>query len=158
MLREEGIVVALEGAYALVVNQRKGGCGGCHSEASCGVLSGGLGKKAAGIRARNPLNAEVGERVVLEMTESHLLRASFLVYGLPIVALVVGGVLFRSLSLSLGIGDSESVGALGGLAALLFSFYGLHRYNQHIRNDDSQHPVIARIISGASSQTEVCSL
>lgn len=158
MLREEGIVVALEGEYALVVSQRKAGCGSCHAEASCNTLSGGLGKKATEIRAHNPLNAEVGERVVLEMTESHLLWASFLVYGVPIVALVLGGVLCRSLALSLGIGDSDSVGALGGLAALVISFYGLHRYNQHIRNDESQHPVIARVVAGPSSQSLVCSL
>ncbi|MBF0161654.1 MAG: SoxR reducing system RseC family protein [Magnetococcales bacterium] len=149
MLHEEGVVMALDGAYAVVANQRKGSCGGCHGEASCGTLSGGLGKKTVGIRARNPLQAAVGERVVLEISEGHLLKASFLVYGLPILAMMVVGILGRSLATTLGVGDSESAGALAGLAALLLSFWGLHRYNHHIRNDASQQPVIARILPSA---------
>ncbi|MEO5348098.1 MAG: SoxR reducing system RseC family protein [Magnetococcus sp. YQC-3] len=157
MLREEGVVVAVEGEYALVANQRRGGCGGCHAEASCGSFSGGMGKKTVGIRARNPLQAEVGERVVLEITEGHLLRASFLVYGVPIIALVVVGMLGRSLSLALGVGDSESIGALSGLTALVLSFYGLHRYNQHIQDDASQQPVIARVLAAAPHVVESCS-
>ncbi|MBF0401461.1 MAG: SoxR reducing system RseC family protein [Magnetococcales bacterium] len=157
MLREEGVVVAVEGDYALVVSQRKSGCGSCQGEASCSTLSGGLGNKAARIRARNPLHAEVGERVVLEMTEAHLLRASFLVYGLPVIALVLGGLLSRSLALSLGVGDSESAGALGGLLALVASFYGLYRYNQHLRDDDTKNPVIARVIIESATGGHACS-
>ncbi|MEO5339892.1 MAG: SoxR reducing system RseC family protein [Magnetococcus sp. MYC-9] len=147
MMQEEGVVVALDGEYALVANQRKSSCGGCRAESSCGSISGDLGKKSVGIRARNPLQAAVGERVILEISESHLLRASFLVYGVPIMALILVGMLGRSLALAWGVGDSESVGALSGLAALVLSFLGLHRYNHHIRDDVEQQPVIARILS-----------
>lgn len=146
MLREEGIIVALEGAYALVSNQRKGACGSCHAESSCAVLSGGLGKQSVNIRAHNPLQADVGERVVLEITESHFLLASFLVYITPILSMVLVGSLARFLALSWEGVDAESVGALAGLASLALSFYGLHRYNAHIQDDVSRQPVIRRIV------------
>ncbi|WP_130471777.1 SoxR reducing system RseC family protein [Candidatus Magnetaquicoccus inordinatus] len=157
MLREEGVVVAVEGEYAIVANQRRGGCGGCHAEASCGALSAGSGRQSVGIRARNPLHAEVGERVVLEIAEGAMLRASFLVYGLPILALVLVGVVARSLARAWGIGDSESVGALAGLLALAGTFYGLYLYNQRIENDERHQPVIARVLSSVAGHAGVCS-
>ena len=151
MLREEGIVVGLEGTYALVANQRKSACGSCHAESSCGTLSGGLGKKVVVIRAHNPLQAEVGERVVLEISETHFLRTSFLVYVVPILSMVLVGSLVRFLALFwVGI-DAESMGALAGLAALILSFYGLHRYNTHIQDDISRQPAISRIIPDVST-------
>ncbi|MBF0184247.1 MAG: SoxR reducing system RseC family protein [Magnetococcales bacterium] len=157
MLREEGVVVAVEGEYAIVANQRRGGCGGCHAEASCGAMSGGLGRQSIGIRARNLVHADVGERVVLEIAEGELAKASFLVYGMPVLALVLVGVVARSLAQSLGVADSESVGALAGLLALVGCFYGLYRYNKHIENDDRHQPVISRILTSASGHAGVCS-
>ncbi|MEO5363968.1 MAG: SoxR reducing system RseC family protein [Magnetococcus sp. DMHC-8] len=156
MLREEGVILEREGEFALVANQRRGGCGGCQSGASCGVFSAGSGK-TTGIRARNPLEAEVGDRVVLEISERQLLRASFLVYAVPIMAMVLVGTLGRSLAMTLGVGDSESAGALAGLAALVLSFYGLYRYNLRIRDDASQQPVITRVISTEPGHAGVCS-
>ncbi|MBF0095819.1 MAG: SoxR reducing system RseC family protein [Magnetococcales bacterium] len=156
MLREEGVVVAVEGAFAIVANQRRGGCGGCHAESSCGAMSGGLGRQSVGIRARNPLQAEVGERVVLEISEGQLARASFLVYAMPILVLVGVGVVARSLGQVWGVADSESFGALAGLLAMAGSFYGLYRYNQRIQDDARHQPVIARILASASGHAEAC--
>lgn len=159
MLREEGIVVGLEGEYALVSNQRKSSCGGCHAETSCGTLSGGLGKKAVQFRARNLVHAEIGERVVLEIAEGHFLRASFLVYITPILSMVLVGALVRYLALSWEGVDSESIGAVAGLFALALSFYGLSRYNDHIQDDASQQPVIRRIVTHevkSANSADVC--
>jgi sigma-E factor negative regulatory protein RseC len=156
MLREEGVVVALEGVFAIVANQRRGGCGGCHAEASCGALSGGMGRQSVGIRARNPLQAEVGERVVLEISDGQLARASFLVYAMPILVLVGVGVVARSLGQQWGVADSESFGGLAGLLAMVGSFYGLYRYNQHIQNDERHQPVIARIITSETGHAAAC--
>ena len=146
MMREEGIVVGLDGPYALISCERKKSCGGCSGEQSCGVLSGGLGKKGVEIRAHNPLHAEIGERVVLEIGERYFLRASFLVYVVPILSLIAVGSLARSLALSWPGADAESLGALGGLVAMALSFYGLHRYSAHLRDDSDQQPVISQIL------------
>ncbi len=148
MLREEAIVVGLEGDHAFVINQRKSACGSCHADQSCGTLSGGLGKKGVHIRTHNPINAQVGERVMLEISESHFLKASFMVYALPVVALIMVGAGVRSLVLSLGwVQDAEAIGALAGLAGLGLSFYGLYRYNSSIQNDSSQLPSIRRVVN-----------
>lgn len=147
MLREEGIVVALEGAYALVANHRKSACGRCHAEASCGALSGDLGKKSVSIRAHNPVHAEVGQKVLLEMEAGQFLRDSFLVYVFPIVAMLLVGLLVQSWTHAWAGESSETFGALAGLGALGLSFYGLRRYNLTIRHDARQQPVIRRIVS-----------
>ena len=156
MLREEGIIVALEGTHASVACARSG-CAGCHAEASCGANSGPLGRKTVEIRARNPLQAAVGERVIVEITEGRLLRNSFMMYGLPTIALVVVGALGHSVAQSWGVGDSESVGALAGLVAMALSFYGLYLYHQHAQDNPGQQPVITRIIEQAPPQDEACS-
>lgn len=161
MLREEGIVVGFEGEFALVASRRKKACGTCHAEQSCGTLAGGLGKKAINFRARNPVQAEVGERVILEIAEGHFLWASFLVYGLPIISMLLVGSLARSLALSWGGVDAESIGAIAGLASLFLSFYGLSRYNALIQGDANQQPVISRVIApavGIISNHENCSV
>ena len=146
MMREEGVVVGLDGAYALISHERKKACGSCSGEESCGVLSGGLGKKGVEIRARNPLHAEIGERVVLEIGERYFLRASFLVYVVPILFLIAAGSLVRFLALSWPGADAESLGALAGLVAMALSFYGLHRYSAYLKDDSDQQPVISRIL------------
>ncbi|MBF0369606.1 MAG: SoxR reducing system RseC family protein [Magnetococcales bacterium] len=148
MLREEGRVVALDGDFALVSSHRQSACGSCQAKSSCATLSGGLGQRENQIRAHNRAGAEVGERVVLEVSEGLFLKASFLIYAMPVLGLVFGGALARSLALSMGIvGDNaELVGALSGLATFVASFIWLRGYNRRLEGDDSIRPVITRVL------------
>ncbi|MBF0453825.1 MAG: SoxR reducing system RseC family protein [Magnetococcales bacterium] len=152
MLREEVLVVAVEGAYAMVSSQRKSACGSCQAESSCTVLSGGGGKRDTRIRAMNPVGAQVGQRVELEVSEQQFLKASFLVYLLPVISLIFFGILGRSLAVGLGVAPdmAEGVGGLVGVVALLLTFFGLSRFNDHLEGDDSRRPVIRKILTGAS--------
>jgi len=152
VLREEVLVVAVEGEYATVSSQRKSVCGSCHAEASCSVLSGGGGKRDTQIRAMNPVGAEVGQRVELEISEQQFLKASFLVYVLPVISLIFFGVFGRSLAERYGVAPdmAEGIGGLSGVVALVMTFWGLSKLNDHIEGDDSRRPVIRRVLSGIS--------
>ena len=88
MMREEGTVIALEGDLAVVLGQRKKSCGNCAGESSCTTLSVGAGKRENQFRAVNRAGAKVGERVVLEISEKVFLKASGMLYGLPLLALI----------------------------------------------------------------------
>ncbi len=147
MLREQGFVVGLDGDHALVSSYRQSACGSCHAQASCSTLSAGLGNRENRIRALNPIGAEVGEQVVLEISEKGFLRASFLVYGLPIAALVGIGSLARALLLAMGVAaqTAEGGGAIAGLLALVASFFWLHRQNSRLEKDPDTQPVIASL-------------
>ncbi|MBF0381362.1 MAG: SoxR reducing system RseC family protein [Magnetococcales bacterium] len=152
MLREEVLVVAVDGQYATVSSQRKSACGSCHAESSCNVLSGGKTKQDTQIRAMNPVGALVGQRVLLEISEQQFLKASFLVYVLPVVSLLFFGVFARYLAVKYGVSpeSAEGVGGLVGIIALVMTFFGLSKLNHHIEGDDSRRPVISKILTGIS--------
>ena len=152
MIREQGRVVAVEDDYALVSSVRKSACGGCQARASCSVLSGGLGNKQTLIPARNPIGAVVGELVTVEVPEGLFLKASFLIYVVPILALIGVGSLVRSVLVGFGAGpEAEGIGAVAGLLALGISFAALRRYNARIEGRDDYMPVISAVVSGAAS-------
>jgi len=156
VLREEVLVVAVDGLYAMVSSQRKSACGSCHAEPSCSVLSGGGTKHDTKIRAMNPVGALVGQRVELEISEQQFLKASFLVYVLPIISLLFFGVFARYLSVNyFGIDprSAEGVGGLVGVIALVLTFFGLSKLNTHIEGDDSRRPVIRKILTGISRKS-----
>jgi sigma-E factor negative regulatory protein RseC len=152
VLREEVLVVAVDGVYAMVSSQRKSACGSCHAEPSCSVLSGGGGKRDTEIRAMNPIGAEVGQRVELEISEQQFLKASFLVYVLPVISLILFGVFGRYLAERFGVVPdmAEGVGGLSGVVALVLTFWGLSKLNDHIEGDDSRRPVIRRVLTGTT--------
>jgi sigma-E factor negative regulatory protein RseC len=154
VLREEVLVVGVEGIYAWVSSQRKSACGSCQAEASCSVLSGGGGKRDTQVRAMNPIGAEVGQRVELEISEQQFLKASFLVYVLPIISLIFFGVFGRYLAEQFGVAPdlAEGVGGLLGVVALVLTFLGLSKLNDHIEGDDSRRPVIRRVLTGLSKR------
>jgi sigma-E factor negative regulatory protein RseC len=156
VLREEVLVVAVDGLYAMVSSQRKSACGSCHAEASCSVLSGGGTKHDTQIRAMNPLGALVGQRVELEISEQQFLKASFLVYVLPIISLLFFGVFARYLAVRYGVDprSAEGVGGLVGVISLVLTFFGLSKLNSHIEGDDSRRPVISKILTGISRNSE----
>ncbi|MBF0110120.1 MAG: SoxR reducing system RseC family protein [Magnetococcales bacterium] len=152
MIREEVIVVAAEGDRVVVVGQRQGSCGSCHQEGACTTLSLGAGKKEIRLEAQNLAGAEVGDRVLLEISERYFLRASFLVYVVPVIALFVGGILFRALALAFGIplATAEGVGGAMGLALMLAFFFGLKRFEGRLRGEEM--PVVRTILAGPAGR------
>ncbi|MEO5347155.1 MAG: SoxR reducing system RseC family protein [Magnetococcus sp. YQC-9] len=146
MIREEGIVVALEGEYAVVSGQRQKMCGSCHNSQTCTVLSGGLGQRSIKIRAFNACHARIGERVFIEISERTFLRASFLVYILPLVVLFAMVSWARYLIQTFGWAvDIEASSALVGFASLAATFYWLHRRSSRGRREGG--PVVVEVLS-----------
>ncbi|MBF0213696.1 MAG: SoxR reducing system RseC family protein [Magnetococcales bacterium] len=146
MIREEGIVVALEGDFAVVSGQRQKMCGTCHNSNTCTVLSGGLGQRSIKIRARNACHARVGERVFIEISERTFLRASFLVYILPLVVLFAMVSWARFLIQTLGWSvDIEAFSALVGFVSLALTFYWLQRRSARHGRDGG--PVVVEVLS-----------
>lgn len=97
MLETEGIVVktGLDGAD--VETSRSSACGGCSSNQSCGTttLTQLLGSKITSFKVLNPIGAVVGDRVVIGLEESALLKSSALAYLTPL-ALLLAGAIFGS--------------------------------------------------------------
>lgn len=95
MLETEGVVVSLGTDGAYVETARASSCGTCSSQQSCGTSSLGqlLGSQAKPFHVLNPIGAAVGERVVVGLEESALLRSSLISYALPLMLLMAGAML-----------------------------------------------------------------
>lgn len=78
---EEGIVVEIQGDLAKVKAMRHGdckNCGACPSD------------DATVLMVRNPIDAKPGQKVSFEMKQDNMLKAAFVVYILPLVAIFIG--------------------------------------------------------------------
>ena len=105
---------------ALVETVRSGSCDQCGARHACGAVGGG---REARVWATDPLGVRPGERVVIGIPEGSVLRASLLVYLVPVAALVLGAVLGNALAPSLG--WSTDLGAAGlGLACMTLALLG----------------------------------
>lgn len=101
MITEWAVVTRCERGQAEIMLQRSSACGDCELSQGCGT--GALGK-LLGNRMR-PLLIETrqdlkpGDNLLLGLSETALVRASLTVYGLPLLAMVVAGLLAAVLDL-----------------------------------------------------------
>lgn len=90
MIEALAVVVKVENHHIWVEAGQNSACGGCVQKASCSsnVLGNTLKKKSVPVDSVIKLN--VGEQVLVGIDEKLLLRASLLLYLLPLIALFTG--------------------------------------------------------------------
>ena len=139
MIEEQGVVVTLDGDYVEVRTERRRTCGGCSADGACGtsLLDRFLGRRVVLVRARNPVGAAVGERVVVGVSEAGLVRAALAAYLMPILGLVVGAVVGQRAG-----GDPWSL--FCGLLGFLLALFWLRRYSAASARDPGRHPIVLR--------------
>jgi len=145
-LETRAVVVSIDGHYAIVQPDESNGCGQCNGK-GCGAnkLSRLFCNKPRQFQVKNPIEATVGDAVIVSVAEGAILRGIGLVYLMPLVLLVIGGMMGGSWSQQTEQSDSyAAVGALCGLAA----GFALAKWNT-LRQADSQfQPYIARQFQG----------
>jgi sigma-E factor negative regulatory protein RseC len=146
VIEESGQIVELEGEFAWVEGERSTACGACAVRKGCGtgVIAGLLGQRQARLRVINHIGAAVGDRVVIGISESGLLRGSLAVYALPLASLFAGalGGHFAGRYLWPGAGDALAIA--GAAAGLLAGLAWLRRFSQRIGNHAAYQPVVLR--------------
>lgn len=133
ILREHGIVVALDGDDLLVETQRTTGCSGCSSQSGCGTsalskLFTGSAKKP--LRVKRTLSCQVGDSVELTLDESRLLKHSFMAYGLPLLGLFIFSIVLSTLAvtfLQISTGLEDIVSIIGGGLGLYTGWWITHK-------------------------------
>lgn len=120
MITESGRVVAVSGDKVWVQTIRTSACESCSARSGCGqrVLASVSGGKANQVLVPNTLGVGVGDEVKLAVEESALMRASLLVYALPLLLMVIGAVLGQQLGLVRDVGAmlGAGVGLVSGFA------------------------------------------
>ena len=138
MRREEtGIVIETSENKAKVKASRHGDCENCEV---C------PGDNAMVVAVQNPIDASVGQRVAFEIQEANMLMAAFVVYILPLLALMVGAISGGILGNNLG--QDVLAGQIGG-GILFFAIAVVYmkRYDRAVKKNDQLLPVITKILN-----------
>ncbi len=135
--QQEGFVLEVIGDMAKVKTSRHNDC------ENCGACP---GNSAMVLEALNPVGAKPGQRVVIEVQEINMLKAAFIVYILPLIAVFIGAVLGGWLAQKTG-HESLWFQITGGLVAFVLSVVYIKYFDSAARLDVNMKPVIVRILS-----------
>ena len=150
MIQESATVIRIEGNDTWVQTQRKSACGQCAANKGCGtsVLSNVVGKKIATLRVINPIDAQVGDEVVIGLNESALVRGALITYLLPLLMMIVAALLGQFLAEKTGNQTSELFVILFAAGGFMIAMYLMKIYSRHIQyNQDFQPVILAKMIS-----------
>lgn len=114
-------VVSTDSKYAIVEAARKSACEGCHKNAdgkSCSVCSLLGGERLIRAKAKNTVNANVGDTVEISSSSGKMLIYAFLVFILPLITAIVAYFIASETSFTEGI---RLLFAAAGFLAVLFA-------------------------------------
>jgi sigma-E factor negative regulatory protein RseC len=144
MASEEGIVFKLGDAgagTAWVRTTRSSACAACSSRDVCHAEGGGQEME---VEAINTAQANVGDRILLNIKTSSLLKATFLLYVFPILAMIAGALVGQSVAGMRG-ADPSGLSALFGFLFFGLAFVAIRIVGRFLSKDASYRPEIVKI-------------
>lgn len=156
MIEEQGRVAAVDGDSIWVETIRNSTCTSCSARQGCGQHLSDLNRKYrtdhafAYIRVASQWSLSEGDRVILGIPESSLLKASALVYLLPLV-MMMGALWLASL-----FGGGDAMLALAVAGGLLLGFLLVRKTEQ--QEDSLCRVKVVRVISGKDAAVETLSV
>ncbi|HSA77279.1 MAG TPA: SoxR reducing system RseC family protein [Nitrospirota bacterium] len=142
MIEEEGIVAEVEGSVAKVAILKKSACEQC---AASGVCHPG---DQSYMEAVNPLGAVRGQKVKVVVAPQLYLKASIILYGIPMAAFIGGAILAKNVAVLYGAEANSDLWAfVAGAICLLISFFFIRMYNKKVEKTQKYKPVIVEILS-----------
>jgi len=144
MIEEVGTVVELRGKHlAMVLCQKSSLCDHCATAGACHIKDDG---RARQVEARNPLGATVGDRVRVAVSTRSFLQSSFIVYIVPLLALVAGAVIGKLVGETLVNGPNpDLLSAIFGVFFLVGSFLVI-RVGSRALSPEAFRPQIVAIL------------
>lgn len=147
-MEQYGQVVETINEIAIVNIQRHLTCDKC---GKCGILSG-SGRRDITIEALNPIQAKSGERVILETDDRQILFISFMLYLVPVAALLAG--IYSGLAAAghFDLSLNHELFAVGtGLFFMAAVFSVIRLWDQKVKNNPRYKPVITGLIEDEGS-------
>lgn len=142
---EEIVTVTAAGPEGVrVAAERHSACAQCASKSNCsqGVLSQWRKDKMVEVDVMNPegFRVAVGIQVVIGLHEGSLMKASFLLYCIPLLCLILAAIAASAL------GWSEAAQILVSLGAMLAGFWAVRRYANSKSVKSDYQPVLLKIL------------
>jgi sigma-E factor negative regulatory protein RseC len=140
MITEQAIVTRCNGKLVELELQRGSACADCELSQGCGTGALGrlLGKRSKPLVIETEHDLKPGDRLQLGLSESALVKASMIVYGLPLLGMIVAGLLASFTIVS------EALIALAAVVGFIVGFK-LAVYLSHTLEHDQLTPYIVKI-------------
>ncbi|MBW1695331.1 MAG: SoxR reducing system RseC family protein [Deltaproteobacteria bacterium] len=139
---EEGVVLRKDTNTAWIKTTKTGACKDCTARGSCHTLGGG---KEMEVEAINLAGARIGDRVIIGFETGSLLKASFLLYILPVLGLVGGALLGNEVGPAIGL-NPEAASAVSGFLFLFLAFLFVRQKGSRLAQKDQYRPKVIRIL------------
>ena len=152
MIEEHAVIISLESeAYevdssvaqsiATLEIERKVACGLCGQTRGCGNSIWGriFSHQSTAFKAKNRINAKVGDSVIVGINESALLKSALLLYILPLATMLIGAILFLQLH------DSNGYAMVGALVGLVLGLVWVKGHTMSSQYFKLQQPEILRL-------------
>ena len=129
MIREQAIITGVKGDSFEIDILRRDSCDGCSLNKSCGVGALGrlFGRRSKPLIISSELNLKAGDHILLGIADQGVLMASLVVYGLPLLMLVIVATVVHVF-----IGGSDllvaAIAAVGLFCGLLLSRMLVEKY------------------------------
>lgn len=147
MLETRAIVVQINGQHALVQANQGNGCEQCNGK-GCGTgkLSQLFCSKPRQFQVENPIDAKVGDEVIVSVADGAVLQGIGLVYLLPLVLLLVGAALGNAWAVQPE--QRDGYAGVGAALGLLLGFVAAKWFSSRhaLRNN---RPYVARKFIGS---------
>lgn len=108
------------------------------------------------IDALNEINAEIGDRVEIELSDEKVLKAAFIVYIIPLVALFIGiggtQAVLQSVSSTKNV---EVYGVIVGILLMALSFLVIRQKDQARREGGKYEVTITKILEEDESTCSI---
>ncbi|AJG99650.1 siderophore-interacting protein [Clostridium beijerinckii] len=136
MKTEQGLVIEVVGNSARIKVGRHSDC------KNCGACP---GSESLILEANNKIGAKPGQRVILEIKETNVLRAAFIVFILPLIALFIGVMLGGFIGQYIGV-NKFMFQVIGGGVIFALSIVIVKHFDKASAANEKSKPVIIRIL------------
>lgn len=147
-MNQQGYIVEIvDSVTAKLKLKRNSAC------ASCGKCVTTSEEKDIIVEVDNTIGAKVGDRVEVNMETVNVLKAAFIAYTIPLVALLLGTVgtfyVLKSINIT---NNVELISGGVGLIFTLISFLVLKKNDKKFRDSKEYIPIVIRIIVSSDSE------
>ena len=143
MATEEGIVTKVFSSTALVKCTKSASCESCSAKGFCDTAGG--GSDDIEIETINAVGAKVDDRVSISFKTSSLLKVSFLVYMVPVLFLMLGGVIGDKIAPIFNY-DNSLFSIFLGFLFLFAAFFFVKAKGKELSKKDTYQPKIIKIL------------
>ena len=142
MLTENAQVIEVAGVRTLVKTQRSEACHSCSAKGACSAMG---GSKDMTVEVMNPIGARAGDRVELALPEGSFLKASVVIYLIPLGGFGLGAVLGQILGPRWG-WSADGLSGILSMVGLALAIVLVTWFNRRLSIRDAYIPKIVRIL------------